>query len=168
MPQKINRKKLVEIMHESNRELFEEILQLKVEKNEFKPGISPIEINGYSVVLGLTEEINGTIIINFSDEVAKIITEKMNGFNINDMDNPEEKDELVEATIGEIINMIGGKAITKFQEFDIFSNITPPTIFYGEKMKFISKSQIVYCLSYKFAKYEIFVYVSIKSNSKLL
>lgn len=168
MPKRLNRKELIEIMHESNRKLFEEIIQEEVKKEEFKPGISPVEINGFSVVLGFTEEIEGTVIINFSDRVARFITEKMNGFNIDEIEDEEERDELIEATIGEIINMIGGRAITEFQEYDIFSNITPPAIFYGEKMKFISKSQIVYKLPYKFSKYEINVYVTIKANLKLV
>ena len=164
MADKVNRIELIKIMHESNRKLFEEVVQDKVEKFDFRLGISPTILSGYCVVMELVEDIDGTLIINISRELAEYITERMNGFKLEELGDDEERDELIEATIGEVINMIGGRAISEFHNLGLECNITPPTIFYGEKLKFISRGKIVYELPYKLMNGDIKVYVTIEKK----
>lgn len=162
--QKFDRNKLIQIFSEQTKVLLSEIVSTDVKLESCELKINPSNINGYVSILNIIEDFNGTIICNFDESSAKEITQIMNCVNLDDIENQEEKDELIEASIGEVANMIGGKAITDFHSFGFKCNITPPTIMKGENLKIFGKSQIVYILTYSYNNNKILILVGLKKN----
>ena len=84
--------------------------------------------SGFAVVIGVTGELEGRVIVDLKKETAVKFAEIMN------MEEIGEFNELVKSTMGEIGNMISGRAVSKLQNEGFSFNITPPTLFEGENM----------------------------------
>ena len=160
----VEREELVDIISEAARSIFEEILMEPVAQTSQDVILSPSSMNGYGVVLGLAEDFIGNTIINLPKDLAEYFTSKMNGMDIKEIGDEKDRTELVEGTIGEIVNMVGGRAITEFDNYNVRCDITPPTIFFGEQMKLISRGQIVYLRRYTVNKQELKLFITLKKN----
>jgi len=145
-----DRKKLVESFAGFTKELFQEILGQEVLLKKIELKVNPSNISGFGAVISFVEDIAGNIVCNFPKEAAQKITEVMNGISLDELETEEEKQELMEGSIGEIANMVGGRAMTEFDHFGVRCNITTPTIFFGTNMKLISRGQIIYAINYEY------------------
>ena len=83
---------------------------------------------GFAIVIGLTGVCQGRFILDTTKETAIQIAEIMNMESIN------EFNDLVRSTFGELANMITGSATTSLQNKGFDINISPPTMFEGDKM----------------------------------
>ncbi|MCX8059527.1 MAG: chemotaxis protein CheX [Spirochaetes bacterium] len=162
--EKFDRNKLVDIFSKQTEILLSEIISSDVKLESIELKINPANINGYVAILNIIEDVKGTIICNFDEESAKKITQIMNSVSIDEIESQQEKDELIEASIGEVANMVGGKAITDFANFGFKCNITTPTIMRGENLKIFGKSQIVYILTYYYDFHKIIVLIGLQKN----
>lgn len=86
---------------------------------------------GFAVVIGVvseSENINGRVILDMRKDTAIRFAEKMNFETIGQFN------DLVRSSMGEIGNMISGRAISSLQNQGYDFNITPPTLFEGDNM----------------------------------
>lgn len=92
-----------------------------------KPYLSNAEFKEDTIIImiGVTGEIRGQVLISFANNVACEIASKMIGMQIEIMD------ELSKSAISELGNMILGNTATTFSTKGIGIDITPPTICSG-------------------------------------
>ena len=82
--------------------------------------------NAVAVILGLTGQITGQVIIRFTEENAKKVASiMMMGMPV------EELDDMALSALSELGNMILGSASTNLAEAGILTDITPPAILHG-------------------------------------
>ena len=86
-------------------------------------------------VIGIIGDIRGNIAYSFSNDTAKkIVSAMMMGMPFDDMDS------LGRSAIGELSNMITGSATGIMSNMEIATDITPPSIIFGEDIYFIISS----------------------------
>nr|WP_220127163.1 chemotaxis protein CheX [Halobacillus locisalis] len=84
----------------------------------------PVKQNELGVLIGMTGDLTGRLLIDGSHTSFGFVGEKMFGM-------PLEGDMLYSFT-GELANMIAGHLSTKVSERSISIDITPPTVIQGE------------------------------------
>lgn len=98
-----------------------------------------LSANDIVVIIGITGDLNGQLILSFSKETALNIVSKMM------MDTPIlELDDMSISAIGELGNIIIGNYITSLSNNNLKIDITTPTVLSGDKMKInlFNKKQI--------------------------
>jgi len=100
------------------------ILPFKLNIEKPKLFTQPFFQHSIGVLIGITGEISGRILIEGDDDVFSKIGEKMYGI-------PLEGD-LLESFAGELGNMIGGHLATNLSHHQLSMDITPPTVFVGQ------------------------------------
>ncbi len=113
-------------------EVIREMSEQDVERGRLKLNNSTESLSsGFAVVIGVISEhegINGRVIMDMTKETAVKFAEKMNFETIGVFN------ELVKSSMGEIGNMVSGRAISALQNEGYDFNITPPTLLEGENM----------------------------------
>ena len=84
--------------------------------------------HGFAVIIGITGQVEGRVILDMSPPTAIKFAEIMN------MEEIGELDDLVKSSMGEVGNMISGRAVSKLQNLGYDFRITPPTLFEGNDM----------------------------------
>ena len=87
-----------------------------------------LESLGFAIIIGLTGICQGHFIVDTNKNTALKIAEIMN------MESISEFNDLVRSTFGELANMITGAATTSLQNSGFDINISPPTLFEGDRM----------------------------------
>lgn len=92
-----------------------------------KPHLSDLnfDCSSFLIMLGVTGEMKGKVILDFKKEVALDIASKMCMMPITEMS------ELAQSAVCELCNMILGNAATIFSTKGIGIDITPPTVCQG-------------------------------------
>ncbi|MBM7659655.1 chemotaxis protein CheX [Bacillus mesophilus] len=86
-----------------------------------------------SVLIGMTGDVKGRIVIDGSPTTFSTIGEMMYGMQL--------EGEMLESFTGELGNMIAGNLATNASQNDLIMDITPPTILVGEaKLSGFSKA----------------------------
>lgn len=95
-----------------------------------KPSLTkqPYNQEGMSVIIGVTGEVRGRLIIAGEHKVIKEIGGKVFGMPLDD--------EIVPSFTGELGNMIGGNIAITLSEKDLDIDITPPTTMDGKSKMF--------------------------------
>jgi chemotaxis protein CheX len=97
-----------------------------VTKGELGVTVSPVKGGEVNVVIGVTGDLIGQIIMFLSEETALALASKML------MELPTESfDELAKSAIGELGNMVIGNAVTTLGDNGYICNLTPPALFMG-------------------------------------
>lgn len=96
-----------------------------------------VNTDSVSVMVGMTGEIRGEIILSMNEEVLRSIVSTMCGFSV------ETIDDLGWSAFAEFGNWVGASCCTAFNELGLNTNITPPVIHEGKgslrtSSKFIS------------------------------
>ncbi len=140
---------------EASCDILEEVLETKVKKEELFLKDTTIPILGVAVLIGLTGSVRGRVLLDMDMETALKISSKMNNEKISNFDN------LSKATISELANMIGGRAITSLHNEGFSFQVSPPSIFTGTNMEITSHSleAFIVPLSTPFGKIEVNVAV---------
>lgn len=81
--------------------------------------------NAVAVYLGIVGQLQGYVLIRFSEENAKVIASAMMGMPV------EVIDDMTVSALSELGNMIMGGASTNLAERDIVTDITTPTLLQG-------------------------------------
>ena len=110
-----------------------EILNSTV-SNDIKKGELALRVNvqpmlGLALLVGLTGEVTGRVIIDMPQILGLKIASIMNEEDF------KEFDEMTNATLTELANMIVGNAVTKLHERGYTFDLTPPAIFLGDNMR---------------------------------
>ena len=86
-------------------------------------------VMGVAALVGLADDVEGRVLFDMNMETALNIASKMNEERL------PEFDDLAKATISELANIITAQAVTKLHELGFKFDLTPPTLFAGEKME---------------------------------
>ena len=86
-------------------------------------------VMGVAALVGLAGDVEGRVLFDMTMETALNIASKMNEEKL------PEFDDLAKATISELANIITAQAVTKLHELGFKFDLTPPTLFAGEKME---------------------------------
>lgn len=111
------------------RNIFREAaaIDLKYEKVSLKN--SPVSTGELMIMIGITGDLRGSVIINMSNEFAKrIASNMMGGMEVLELN------ELAKSAIAELGNMIMGRVSTTFSRNGIMIDITPPSLITGENV----------------------------------
>jgi len=104
-----------------------------------KPFIKSMPFNSDDllVIIGVTGEMNGRVLINIDKRSCiKIASQMMGGMSF-------EFNEISKSAVGELCNMILGTTATLFAKEGININITSPTIIAGTNITVSHKEQII-------------------------
>lgn len=115
--------------------IMRDVLQAEVNRKDLYLKKTSQPVMGVAALVGLAGTVEGRVLIDMSQETAVNIASEMNGEQL------KPGDELVQATITELANMITGQAVTKLYELGFKFDLTPPSIFTGENMQ-VSNSDV--------------------------
>lgn len=109
---------------ENTLQSVKEVLPFTIQAD--KPSIltQPYQQHSIGVLIGITGDIRGRLIIDGNEKTFSSIGEEMFGMAI--------EGELLESFAGELGNMFGGKLSTSLADFGFSMDITPPTVLVGE------------------------------------
>ena len=140
---------------EASCDILKEVLDAEVEKEELFLKETTVPILGVAVLIGLTGSVRGRVLIDMSLDTALKITSIMNGEEVKVFD------DLAKATVTELANMIGGRAITELHSEGFSFQVSPPTIFTGSDMEVSSPhlEAFIVPLNTAFGKIEVNVAV---------
>jgi chemotaxis protein CheX len=120
----------------------------------------PYKGDNVVVIIGLTGEIQGNVVISLKKTLACTIASAMMG----GMPVPE-LDEMAKSAISELCNMILGNTASIFYNNNIKIDITPPTLLTGENLQLSQSKSVVMCIPIQFQDGEcIEIDISTKDN----
>jgi len=108
-----------------------------------KPYIKNPEYEGkvLTVIVGITGELRGQVIISLEEDIAcNIASHMMMGMPVIELN------DMAKSAIGELANMILGNAATIFSTRDISVDITPPNLCLGSNMSFTVSDSKTICV----------------------
>lgn len=108
-------------------DVLKKVTQTEAAKGELALANSPIHGNEVNVVIGVTGDLAGQIILCMSQATALAFATKML-MNLA----TETLNELAKSAICELGNMILGNAVTDLSDKGYFCTLTPPTLFIGK------------------------------------
>ena len=108
---------------ESASQVLEEIASLKSERGALKMKDPNKPFRDVCVILGLIGQVNGQVVYGFDESTARSVVSKM-------MMGAEviEFDEMARSALGELGNIITGKASVGLEEAGFPIEISPPTL----------------------------------------
>lgn len=96
------------------------------------------------ISIGVTGDLTGTVVLNMSDDTAKMIASKMMmGMEI------KELDDMAKSAISELGNMIAGNSTGYFLNMGKNINITPPSMYTGKNMSIYAYKGKAICIPMK-------------------
>jgi chemotaxis protein CheX len=109
--------------------ILNEVLGNDVKRGDLYLKSTSMPVMGVAALVGLAGDVEGRVLFDMTLDTAMKIASKM-----NDEELPAF-DELAKATITELANLITAQAVTKLHDLGFRFDLTPPTLFTGEKME---------------------------------
>lgn len=109
--------------------ILTEVLAEDVKRGDLYLKSTSMPVMGVAAFVGLAGGVEGRVLFDMSMDTALKIASQMNGETIT------EFDELAKSTIAELANLITGQAVTKLHDLGFRFDLTPPSLFTGEKME---------------------------------
>lgn len=122
--------------------VFETMLSLKPEKGKMSFQEELITDKEANVIIGMTGDIKGSIVYSFSEEMALKVVEAMSGMEMDTLD------KFVTSAMGELGNIISGKATVGLSEQDLECDIVPPQIVTGKEINITSEADSVLMVNF--------------------
>ena len=114
-------------------EIIEELEGEKPKRGEISLIQDTTETQGVAVVIGITGNIEGRLLLDVSKETAcKFATYLLK-------EDFSEYNEIVESAIGEMANLITGRSASLLNKMGYSLKITPPTLFTGKELRVSDK-----------------------------
>lgn len=113
----------------SYRVLKEVLGGIDVKRGELSLKSVAMPVMGVAALVGLAGDVEGRVLFDMSFQTALNVASKMNGETLTQFD------DLTKATISELANLITAQAVTKLHDLGFKFDLTPPTLFAGEKME---------------------------------
>lgn len=119
----------------------------KIETTLGKPYLTSTSYEGDTliIIVGITGDLRGQVIINMSYGVACDIASQM----MMGMPVPELND-MAKSAVSELANMILGNSCTIFSKMDIALDITPPSICFGNNLSISVSDSKTICIPLRF------------------
>lgn len=106
--------------------------------------------------VGVTGDLSGNIMFNFSQETGKAIASKMMmGMEV------KELDDMAKSAISELANMVAGNSTMYFSNIGVKIDITPPSLYTGKDISFYSYKNKAICVPMNFQNYEVAIDLAI-------
>ncbi|KXS49919.1 chemotaxis protein CheX [Halanaerobium congolense] len=122
--------------------VFETMLSLKPEKGKMSVQEELITDKEANVIIGMTGDIRGSIVYSFSEEMALKVVAAMSGMEMDTLD------KFVTSAMGELGNIISGKATVGLSEQDLECDIVPPQIVTGKEINITSEADSVLMVNF--------------------
>ena len=101
------------------------VLGTEVSRGQISLGSKISILHDVAVIVGLVGQVEGRVVLDLDKQTAFRIVSVMNGEEMT------EFDEMTNATLTELGNMISGRAVTRLSELGYKFDVTPPAIFVG-------------------------------------
>lgn len=121
---------------ESAFDILNEILGTSVKRGQLYLKKLGENMKGVAVIIGVTGQVNGRLVFDMTEETCLEIVSKLNDETMT------EFDEMARSTIGEMANMITGRAVTKLDKEGLAFDFTPPTIITGTNIEIHEESDM--------------------------
>lgn len=118
--------------------------------------------NQVNVVVGVTGDAQGTIIVGMSLTCADKIASKMIGQPIRTFDS------LAASAIAELGNMICGNALTQLSQDGLICDITPPTVIRGQKVQIASTASPTIHIPFSLSYGDVTLSIALKAKESFL
>lgn len=138
-----------------------QVLEEPVTRGKLALTHSPILSNGVVVIIGLTGEIEGRVMYDMDKQTALNIANIMNSMEFDSLD------ELAKSTIGELGNIITGRAVSMLNDRGFRFNITPPTLFVGNQMEMTDLGLDILVIPLEMKCGKMVINVALRSNKKI-
>lgn len=122
--------------------VFETMLSLKPKKTEMTMQQDLITDKEANVIIGMTGDLKGSIVYSFSEDMALKVVEAMSGMKMDNLD------KFVTSAMGELGNIISGKATVGLSDQDLQCDIVPPQIVTGKEINISSEADKVLMVSF--------------------
>jgi chemotaxis protein CheX len=113
----------------SYRVMKEVLSGADVQRGDLYLKSTAMPVMGVAALVGLAGAVEGRVLFDMTFDTALKVASRMN------FEELPEFDDLAKATISELANMITAQAVTKLHELGFQFDVTPPTLFVGEKME---------------------------------
>ncbi|MGM0471237.1 MAG: chemotaxis protein CheX [Bacillota bacterium] len=110
----------------ATNEVLENMLQIEAKQGELEAQDEAISTQKANISISITGDLAGSILFSFSEDMALKMVEKMSGMEM------DELDKFVTSAIGELANIISGKAMTNLHDGNYCCDIAPPQIIIGD------------------------------------
>ena len=101
-----------------------------VERGQIRLGEEFVEGRGVTVLIGLTQDVQGNLAYNFTEEVAKgIASTMMMGMPV------DQFDDMAQSAISELSNMLTANAATNLSSLGYNVDISTPSLSVGDAFK---------------------------------
>ncbi|MFN4217037.1 MAG: chemotaxis protein CheX [Brevinematales bacterium] len=109
-------------------DILKEVLQTDVKRGQLYLKKLGESMKGVAIVIGVTGQVNGRVVFDMTEDVAIRLASKMNGETFHTLD------KMVMSTIGELANMITGRAVTRLEKENLAFHFSPPTMITGKDL----------------------------------
>ncbi|MCT4544894.1 MAG: chemotaxis protein CheX [Vallitalea sp.] len=133
------------------QKILKEVCQLETKMQ--KPYLKDAEYEGnlLAVIIGVTGNIKGQVILSLEiDTACNIASKMMMGMPVKELDN------MAKSAISELSNMILGNAATSLSQKGLNVDITPPSICLGKDMNIMVNHSKNICVPLKFEDNSVF------------
>lgn len=108
---------------ESASQVLEEIAQLKSERGSLRLKNTNEPYRDVCAIIGLVGDVQGQVIYGFDQSTARsVVSKMMMGAEVT------EFDEMARSALGELGNIISGKASIGMEELGLMIDLSPPTL----------------------------------------
>ncbi|HCL57880.1 MAG TPA: chemotaxis protein CheX [Spirochaetia bacterium] len=142
---------------EATEEIINEVLDIQPQRGEMDLKANET-IPDVGVLVGITGQAVGRMLIILDKTLAEKLVEIMNG------EVYKLEEDMAQATIGEVGNMIMGRAITKLYELGFHFEITPPSVIVGRSVRISTLGIETLAVPYTFPYGSMEINISIKEN----
>jgi len=122
--------------------------------------LDPSDSTGHevTVLIGVTGEVTGIVLLGFAETTARTLAGRILGRPF------ETFDKLAESGMGELANVIVGRATTLLAEAGYTSNVTPPTLIMGSgtRLSTLTYQRLVIPLQTSLGNFKIEIALKLK------
>lgn len=141
----------------SSRDIFSQVGNVQMEQKDAYVRKEIQLKDNLGIVIGITGDLKGQVIINLPIKIGKkIASNMMGGMPIATLDN------IAKSAISEMGNMIMGNSATNLYNLGIKVDITPPSIILGKEMNYSVVDQTILCIPYETSEDVIEINISLK------
>ncbi|NLJ40832.1 MAG: chemotaxis protein CheX [Clostridiales bacterium] len=114
----------------ATNDVFKLMLDMEPQRKDMRVVDDMIASRDANVILGITGDLQGSVFLGFSREMALEMVKIMSGMDMNVIDS------FASSALGEIGNIIAGNALSGLEEAGFICDIVPPQVFIGEYKAF--------------------------------
>lgn len=143
---------------DSTEEIINEVLNVEAKRGEIDLKANET-IPDVGVLIGITGQVVGRMLLVFGKELAEKFVEIMNN------EKYELESDMAQSTLGEVGNMIMGRTITKLYDLGFHFEITPPSVIVGRSIKISTLGIETLSVSYDLPFGKMEINISIKEKN---